>query len=147
MRRLSVRRSFRTSEVALGAAGLGLGLIAGFVLRGLVGGVDRRRLKTIVGEITGQHPTQAALPRRAGSRITEALAADAILREVEFEVVPVRIGSVELHGWVPSRAASARAMRLARAAVPDTDVTNRLKVRGEDDPPEGKETEEERQPA
>ena len=146
MRRLSVRRSIRTGDVALGATGLGLGIVTGFLLRGLVGGVDRRRLKTIVGELTGQHPVPA-LPRRAGSRITEALAADAILREVEFEVVPVRIGLVELHGWVPTRAASSRAMRLARAAVPDTDVTNRLKVRGEDDPPEGSAPEEERQPA
>jgi hypothetical protein len=146
MRRLSVRRSIRASDVALGATGLGLGIVSGFLLRGLVGGMDRRRLRTIVGEITGQHSVPA-LPRRAGSRITEALAADAVLREVEFEIVPVRIGSVELHGWVPTRAASARAMRLARAAAPDTDVTNRLKVRGEDDPPEGPATEEERQPA
>ena len=40
---------------------------------------------------------------------------------------------MELHGWVPSRAARARAMRVAAAAAPDIDVTNRLSVRGEDD--------------
>jgi hypothetical protein len=146
MRRLSVRRLLRSRDLALGAAGLGLGMVAGFVLRGLVGGVDRRRLKTIVGEITGQHPTPRSLPRAAGARITDALAGDTLLGDVDFEVVPVRIGSVELHGWVPTRAASARAMRLARAAAPDTDVTNRLQVRGEDDQPPGMDSEE-RQPA
>ena len=67
-------------------------------------------------------------------------------QDLDFEVVPVRIGLVELHGWVPTRTASARAMRLARASAPGTDVTNRLQVRGEDDRPSELDSGE-RQPA
>lgn len=145
MRRLSVRRSSVT-DLAFGAAGLGLGLALGFLLRGLVGGVDRRRLKSLVGEVTGQYPAGSGMPREAGNQITAALAGDESLRDLDFDVVTVRIGQVELHGWVPSRRLSARAMRLAREAAPGTDVVNRLKVRGEDEPPVRDESEE-RQPA
>ncbi|HEX9895682.1 MAG TPA: BON domain-containing protein [Gemmatimonadales bacterium] len=148
MRRLSVRRSNAARDATLGAAGLGLGLVAGFILRGFVGGMDRRRIRTLVGEMTGQHRVPFAMPRQDAIRITAALGDDPLLGGIEFEVVTVRIGQVELHGWVPSRAASARAMRLARSAAPDTEVTNRLKVRGEDDHPGGAGAdEEERQPA
>lgn len=132
MRRLSVRRSGRVVGAALAGVGLGVGFALGFLARGLLGGVDRRRLGTLVGEVTGAYRA-VPTPRQTASRITAALAADERLAATAFEVVPVNAGHVELHGWVDSRSAGARAMRLAGGAVPDVDVTNRLQVRGEDD--------------
>jgi hypothetical protein len=146
MSRLSVRHSGASRGALLVLTGLGLGFLAGFVLRGAVGGVDRRRLRSLPGEITGQYPAPSTRSRVAGL-IVAALDQDDELREVDFEVVPVRPGQVELHGWVPSRAAGARAIRLAGAASRDTDVINRLLVRGEDDLPEPTAPPEERQPA
>lgn len=145
MRRLSVRRSGGALGAALIGAGLALGFAVGFLARGLVGGVDRRRLRTLMEEVTGDFPPGAPTPRQAAGRITAALAADERLGDTAFDVVPVSAGHVELHGWVDSRAAGARAMRLAGGAVPDVEVTNRLQVRGEDDTPSA--PDDARQPA
>jgi osmotically-inducible protein OsmY len=148
MRRLSVRRSNGALEYLLAAASVGLGVAAGFFLRGAVGGVDRRRIRSFVGEVTGQFGAPPAeSPRQATNQIRAALVADPDLGEIEFQIVPVRIGLVELHGWVPSRAARTRALLIARGAAPATEITNRLRVRGEDDHPQEATTEEERQPA
>jgi len=135
MRRLSVRRSRSADDVWLATLGLGLGFLSGFLIRALLGKVDRRRVRHFVTGLTGVHPA-ASTPREAATRIEAALADDPASSEGEFEVVPVRPGRVELHGWVSSRRAGARALRLAAAAAPETDVTNRLRVRGEDDLPE-----------
>jgi hypothetical protein len=113
--------------------GLTLGFLAGFLLRGAVGGVDRRRLRTLREEITGEFPIERPLARAAVSAVEGALAQEPSLGGIDFTVVPVGRGHVELHGWVPSRAARARAFRVAMSAVPAIEVTNRLSVRGEDD--------------
>lgn len=133
MRRLSVRRSHETGTLGSLLAGLSLGFVAGFLLRGVTGGVDRQRLETLRHEITGTYPTGRPGVRVAVATVRAALAREAALRDIEFEVVPVRAGHVELHGWVPTRAARARAMRVALAAAPGLEVTNRLTVLGEDD--------------
>lgn len=75
-------------------------------------------------------------------------ASDPELRAAGLEILPVRGGGVELHGWVASRRAGARAVRMAGEAAPGTEITNRLRVRGEDDAPPPPEPEGlERRPA
>ena len=113
--------------------GLTLGFLAGFVLRGAVGGVDRRRLRTLREEITGEFPSARPQARAAVSAVEGALEREPSLAGITFTVVPVGRGHVELHGWVPTRAARARAFRVATSAAPAIEVTNRLSVRGEDD--------------
>ncbi len=133
MRRLSVRHSREGGTLGSVVAGLSLGFAAGFLLRGVVGGIDRGRLRTLRQEIRGEFPTGRPAARMAVAAVMSALAGDAALAGISFEVVPVRAGHVELHGWVPTRAARARAIRIAVTAAPGIDVTNRLSVRGEDD--------------
>jgi hypothetical protein len=108
------------------------GAVVGYALRALVGRVDRTRIRHFLGA-RGDSRTGAGSARQAGQRIGQALREDVVLASLAFDIVPVRTGHVELHGWVPSRAAGARAMRLAIAAAPDVEVTNRLLVEGEDD--------------
>ena len=134
MRRLSARRSGLAEDLWYAASGLGLGFVAGFLFRGLVGELDRGRVAHVVAGLTGQQPAPPTA-RQTAIRIEQALADDPALRDVEFDVLPVRAGHVELHGWAPSRAAGARAVRVAAAAAADIEVTNRLRVRGEDDMP------------
>ncbi len=109
--------------IALGAAA---GTLAGFLL----------------GELWGPSATAAFRPTPAPGRASLAelvhAAHDALLQDTELtscrlEVVPVGRGALELHGWVPSRAARARALRLARAAVAECRLVDCLLVRGEDD--------------
>jgi len=114
-------------------AGLTLGFLAGLLVRGAVGGVDRRRLRTLREELTGEFPIERPLARAAVSAVEAALDRDPALAGIAFTVVPVGRGHVELHGWVPTRATRARAFRVATGAAPAIEVTNRLSVRGEDD--------------
>ena len=113
--------------------GLTLGFLGGYLLRGAVGGVDRRRLRTLREEFTGEFPTERPLARAAVAAVEGALERESSLAGIAFTVVPVGRGHVELHGWVPTRAARARAFRVATSAAPTIEVTNRLSVRGEDD--------------
>ena len=140
MRRLSVRHSRESGAILPVLAGLTLGFLAGFLLRGAVGGVDRRRLRTLREEITGEFPIARPLARTAVSVVAGALQRDPSLAGITFTVVPVGRGHVELHGWVPSRSARARAFRVATSAAPAIEVTNRLSVRGEDDLEQAAET-------
>jgi hypothetical protein len=114
-------------------SGLALGFLGGFLLRGAVGGVDRRRLRTLREEITGEFPVERPLARAAVSAVAGALEREPSLAGIAFTVVPVGRGHVELHGWVPTRAIRARAFRVATGAAPAIEVTNRLSVHGEDD--------------
>jgi hypothetical protein len=133
MRRHSVRHSREVGALGPVLAGLTLGFFAGFLLRGAVGGVDRRRLQTLREEFAGEYPLARPLARAAVSAVRNALDREPTLAGIAFDVVPVGRGHVEVHGWVPSRALRARAIRVATAAATDIDVTNRLSVRGEDD--------------
>jgi len=115
---------------ALGAL---TGLVAGFGLSELVGGVNRRRLSSLV---TSRPPRLAPPPLTAAATARAACAAldaDPVLAELALEATPVAIGVVELHGWVPSRAIRAYAGRVARAVPGIERVVNRLLVDGEDD--------------
>lgn len=149
MRNRSVRRSALIGEtVALSLVGLGFGFLAGLLARGLVGGVGAEKVRFVVRRLTRDRP--APVSGRAADRIAAALARDPDLGLLGLEPLPVRGGRVELHGWVPSRRAGARALQVAREAAPVVEVINRLLVRGEDDEPPplaGPTPEEARRPA
>lgn len=117
------------------AVGLAAGLVAGFALSEWVGGVNAPRLRRIATRVRAREG--APRPGRsaaAGARsVVAALRADARLSALPLEATAVGIGAVELHGWVPTRAARAHAGRVARAVPGIDSVVNRLLVRGEDD--------------
>jgi hypothetical protein len=128
--------------------GLGLGFLAGLLARGLVGGVGTEKMRFLARRLSRERP--ASLSRRAADRMAAALARDPDLAGLGLDPLPVRGGRVELHGWVPSRRVGARALRIAREAASEVELTNRLLVRGEDDappPPPAPAAEEERRPA
>ena len=132
MRRLSVRRERGAGDVFLVAAGLLAGLVAGVGFRTLIGRLDRQRVRDAVADWTGQHPVPET-GRAIGERIHEALDADPATGGLTLETVPVGPGRVELHGWVPSRATRARAIRIATEAAAGTDVVNRLVAPDDED--------------
>jgi hypothetical protein len=63
----------------------------------------------------------------------QSLRADPTLADLGLRVVPVAPGTVELHGWVASRALRTRALRAVRETPTVDRVVNNLLVRGEDD--------------
>jgi hypothetical protein len=135
MRRLSVRRSASVGEtVGLAAVGLGLGFLAGFLARGWFGEVGGTRFRRFMDDVAGG-PGAPVSGRAAADRVLEALRRDPEFAELTLDALPVRGGRVELHGWAPDRRVRARAARAAGAAVPGLEVTNRIRVRGEDDVP------------
>ena len=112
-------------------AGFGAGLLAGAALAVITGrGVPGRVRRAITNwrETPSPSPTIAA-----GARDVRASLQQSDLRHFPIEIVPVRTGVVELHGWVPTRAIRARAVRLASAVPGIERVINGLRVQGEDD--------------
>jgi hypothetical protein len=65
--------------------------------------------------------------------ILAALAAEPSLARETFNLLPAGRGVLELRGWVGSRAARARAYRIAQHAAGIEEIANRVLVRGEDD--------------
>jgi hypothetical protein len=133
---LSVTRRHRSRggavAGALAALGFGSGLAAGFLIGTLFGTGGPRR----VGRIVRAAGRARAAPERRTvllARVRAALAADPGLREESFELLAIGRTGLELHGWVTSRAARARAHRVAGAAAGPEPIINRLLVRGEDD--------------
>jgi hypothetical protein len=117
------------------AAGLVTGLVAGLALSEWVGGVNRPRLRRVATRMRDREPPpRPTLSAAAGARAAvAALRADARLCELPLDATAVGPGAIELHGWVPSRAARAHAERVARTVPGIDSVINRLLVRGEDD--------------
>ncbi len=117
---------------AFAALGFGTGLAAGFLIGTLFGTGGPGRVGRIV-RAAGRAP--AAPERRAVllARVRAALAADPGLRGEPFELLAIGPIGLELHGWVTSRAARARAHRVAGAAAGPEPIINRLLVHGEDD--------------
>lgn len=114
------------------AAGLVAGLAIGAGFRALIGRLDRQRVRDAVADWTGHHRVPVT-GRAIGERIHEALKADPATGGLALETVPVGPGRVELHGWVPTRAARARAIRIATGAAGSTAVVNRLVVPDDED--------------
>jgi hypothetical protein len=116
------------------ALGVGSGLAAGFALSEWVGGVNRTRVQHAAARL-GRRAPAALTPAAAARAVTAAIGAEPRLAELTLRAVPGGRGAVELHGWVPTRAARALAARVARA-VPGVDrIINSILVRGEDDRP------------
>jgi osmotically-inducible protein OsmY len=130
-----VRRDDRLSggEVLLWTSvGVSTGLLAGFALSQWVGGVDRLRVRRVVGRLRDKAP--ARLTTSASVRAVEAaLQADPRLAGLGIQAVPIGRGVVELRGWVPSRNARTLAGRAALATPGIDSVINSILVRGEDD--------------
>lgn len=128
MARVIVRRTAPAPRSLVGPAllGLGLGALAGFVLGELYGPVAER---AIAGRRRHGRPTLAELVHDAQG----ALAADPLLAGLDLQILPVNRQTVELHGWVTSRALRTRAHRAVRDAIGADAVVNCLLVRGEDD--------------
>jgi hypothetical protein len=111
--------------------GFGAGLAAGFVLGEVFGGGGSQRIGRLVGGLR-----RKPVPERPSDRATTILAvleAEPELSGLRFSLVPAAGGGLELRGWVPTRAARSRAMRLAHAASGGLAILDRLLVRGEDD--------------
>jgi osmotically-inducible protein OsmY len=130
-----VRRDKRLSggEVLLWTTiGLSTGLVAGFALSQWVGGVDRPRVRRIMGRLREAAPTR--LTTSASVRAVEAaLQAESRLAGLGIQAIPISRGVVELRGWVPARPARTLAGRVALATPGIESVINSILVRGEDD--------------
>jgi hypothetical protein len=63
----------------------------------------------------------------------QSLRANPALADLGLRVVPVSAGTVELHGWVASRALRTLALRAVRETPTVERVINNLLVHGEDD--------------
>jgi len=113
------------------AAGLafGLGFLGGVAMAALVGNLPGERVKGTVGNL--RREPEPVTGRRAAERIMDALAGDPT--HSELRVIMVRRDLVELHGWVADRRTGSRALRLATLTAPAIGITNRIRVRGEDD--------------
>jgi hypothetical protein len=125
------RASRATDELTWALLGAALGTAAGFLLGTWLGPVDRRRASRALRAMGRAEPPWTAALSAAAAR--QALAADPTLSPLELTVLPVAPGTVELHGWVESRAIRARAARALRDIEGLDTVINGLLVRGEDD--------------
>ena len=130
-----MRRSERQGDLMMSIAmamGLGVGLVAGFVLAEAVGAVDRERVSRAVARL-GTDPAPAPLPpARAARAAAIALAEELGLADVRIESRALAPGRVELLGWVPDRRRRALAERTVAALAGITGVVNRLLVEQED---------------
>ena len=116
--------------------GLGLGLVAGFVLGELFGGpIGRRSLRRAISGLPSGNrarpwpPTRIEELRRS---VAEALGPDAPI----IELGSAGPTTLVLRGWVATRAARRLATRLVRESLPAPMVlVDRLLVLGEDDRP------------
>jgi hypothetical protein len=115
------------------ATGVAGGLVLGFALGEWVGDVNAPRVRRAARRMREPPPPPALTAAGAARAVATALAADPELRELGLQVTLVSRGTVELHGWVRSRAERARAARLARGVPGVESVINSILVRGEDD--------------
>ncbi len=133
------RRIRITPSAGLGPptlVGLGLGLIAGFVLGELFGGrVGRQSVRRAIDRVRGPiaaRPLSIGLLDELKQGLTEALGPDA----ATLQLGSAGRHTVELRGWVTDRAGRRRATQLVRQSLPaGIGLVDRLLVLGEDDRP------------
>lgn len=128
-----MRRSERQGGLMVwGAMGLGLGLLAGFVLAEAVGAVDRKRVARAVARLSAAPAPAPLTPERAARAAALALAQTPGLSDLELETRALGPGRVELIGWVPDRRRRALAERTILALEGITGLVNRILVERED---------------
>jgi len=112
--------------------GVGTGLVAGFALSEWTGGINRPRMRRAAHRLSQSAPVR--LSSAGSARAVEAaLQGEPRLSGFSIEVLPVNRGTVELRGWVTTRAARTLAARVACAVQGIETVINSILVRGEDD--------------
>jgi hypothetical protein len=109
------------------------GVMLGFALAEWTGNVTAPRVRRAARRIREPAPPPALTAAGTARAVADALGRDAELHDLGIQVTMVSAGTVELHGWVRTRALRARAARVA-ARVPGVEaVINSILVRGEDD--------------
>jgi hypothetical protein len=117
--------------LAWSAGGLALGLGAGLIVAETLGEAAPARLQGLVRrKLRRPVPTRTVQLARL---VRQALRSESTLAPLTLRVLAVSAGTVELHGWVATRAERAAAARTARQ-VPGVDsIINCILVHGEDD--------------
>jgi hypothetical protein len=132
--RVRSRTSLSAFQIVTWATvGLAGGLVVGFALAEWVGDVNAPRVRRAARRMRQPVSPELLTPAGIARATAAALAADPELRDLGLHVTLVSRGTVELHGWVRSRAERARAGRLARGVAGVETVINSILVRGEDD--------------
>ncbi len=145
------RRRIRTEPPTGSAApaivaGLGLGLAVGFLLGEMFAGESPKTLKRALTPWRRPIGARTSLQMTAvlQTQLEQALGPDG----QSLDLVMVGKNALEIHGWVTSRAARGRALRLARETLgPDIRLVDGLLVWGEDDAVVSQSAAEEREPA
>lgn len=110
--------------------GAALGLAAGLIVNETLGEVGPARIKGLVRKRRRPAPARTGQLARL---VRQALRLDPVLAHLTLDALAVSARTVELHGWVGTRAERTRAARVARG-VPGLDtIINCLLVHGEDD--------------
>lgn len=111
-------------------AGTALGVAARILWERRQGG----RLADPMHRVIRPRTPKALSPAGRAARLArQALRADAGLADLGIRVVPVSAGTVELHGWVATRALRTAALRAVRDTPTVERVINNILVHGEDD--------------
>ncbi|HSR92458.1 MAG TPA: BON domain-containing protein [Gemmatimonadales bacterium] len=130
------RRPSGSELFAWSLVGAGLGLVSGFVLGELLGSSKLRFPRRWGSVPRGKLVARREGPPAVASLARAALRHDDQLHDLALEAVGVRVGVVEIHGWVPSRSLRARAIRVVHALPGIEQVVDCILVHGEDDAPE-----------
>jgi len=110
--------------------GAALGLAAGLIVSETLGEIGPARIKGLVRKRRRPAPARTGQLARL---VRQALSIDPALAHLTLEALAVSARTVELHGWVSTRAERTRAARVA-SGVPGLDaIINCLLVHGEDD--------------
>ena len=111
-------------------AGAALGLAAGLIVNETMGEVGPARIRGLVRQRRRVAPARTGQLARL---VRQALRADPALAHLTLDALAVSAGSVELHGWVMTRAERTHAARVARAVPGLESLVNCILVHGEDD--------------
>jgi len=116
--------------------GVALGLTAGLAVSETLGEIAPARIKGLVRRHRRPAPARTGQLARL---VRQAMRLDPGLSLLTLEALAVSARTVELHGWVNSRAERARAARVARGVSGVDAIINCILVHGEDDfnSPEG----------
>ena len=122
-----------TSVVGLLAWSMGgavLGLAAGLVVSETLGEVGPARMKGLVRQRRRPAPARTGQLARL---VRQAMHLDPALSSLSLDALAVSARTVELHGWVNTRAERTRAGRVARGVPGLEGIINCILVHGEDD--------------